>query len=194
MKNLQTQFVILLSFLLAYYLRFDTLQMNTAYVIVLLLGLLIAAVIMPATGAFRHEFRWAFLRKTRRLVAGWALVVTALVTIAALLKVTSDYSRIWFAYWVLIGSAGLIISQMIEHSWQVYRRKHSRTTRRIVLVGGGNNGKRVQQRIESDPYSELQLVARFAQDRNDEEVYPLEQLAEFVVSEHINEVWIAVPL
>lgn len=193
MKNLQTQLVILLAFLLAYYLRFDKLQMSTAYIIVLLLGLLIAAVIMPATGAFRYEFRWAFLRKTRRLVAGWALVVTALVTIAALLKVTSDYSRIWFASWVLIGGAGLFISQLIEHSWQIYRKKHSNMTRRIVLVGGGKNGNRVEKRINSDPYSELQLVARFGPDWSGEDVYPLEQLADFVVTEHVNEVWIAVP-
>ncbi len=193
MKNLQIQLVILLAFLLAFYLRFDTLQMSTAYVIVFLLGLLIAAVIMPATGAFRYEFRWAFLRKTRRLVAGWALVVTALVTIAALLKVTSDYSRIWFAYWVLIGGAGLFISQLIEHSWQVYRKKNSKIARRIVLVGGGDNGKRVEKRINSDPYCELQLVARFGPGWSGEDVYPLEQLADFVVTEYVNEVWIAVP-
>ena len=65
MKNLQTQFVILLAFLLAFYLRFDSLELSAAYVIVLLLGLLVSAVIMPATGAFRHEFRWAFLRRSK---------------------------------------------------------------------------------------------------------------------------------
>jgi putative colanic acid biosynthesis UDP-glucose lipid carrier transferase len=193
MKNLQTQFVILLAFLLAYYLRFDSLQMSTGYVIALLLGLLTAAVIMPATGAFRHEFRWAFLRKTRRLLAGWALAVTALVTMAALFKVTSDYSRVWFAYWVLFGGAGLFISQLMEHAWQTHRRKHSKMTRRLVLIGGGSNGKRVEQRILSDPDGDLQLVARFGHDWSGENAYPLEQLAEFVATEHINEVWVAVP-
>ena len=103
MKNLQSQFVILLACLVAYQVRFDTFQMPKNYIIVLLIGMLIAGVILPATGAFRSEFRWAFLRKTRRLVAGWALVVMALVTMAAVLKVTSNYSRIWFAYWVLLG-------------------------------------------------------------------------------------------
>ena len=103
MKNLQSQFVILLACLIAYQIRFEIFQMTTNYIIVLLVGMLIAAVILPATGAFRLEFRWAFLRKTRRLIAGWALVVMILVTMAALLKVTSDYSRIWFC---LLGFAG----------------------------------------------------------------------------------------
>ena len=193
MKNLQAQLVILLAFLLAYYLRFDSLQMNKGYVIALLCCLLTSAVIMPATGAFRHEFRWAFLRKTRRLIAGWALVVTTLVTMAALFKVTSDYSRIWFAYWVLFSGVGLFVSQLLEHGWQIRRKKNSKTVRRLLLVGGGNNGRRVEKRILSDPDGELQLVARFGSDWSGENVYPVEQLASFVEKENIAEVWVAAP-
>ncbi len=193
MKNIQTQFVILLTFLLAFYLRFDSVQMDTTYVIALLLGLLIAAIIMPATGAFRYEFRWNFLRKIRRLIAGWALVVTSLVTMAAMFKVSSDYSRVWFAYWVLFGGVGLFISQLIEHAWQIHRIKHSKTVRQLVLVGGGSNGRRVEQRLLSAPDGELKLVARFGDDWLGENVYRVEQLAEFVTANHINEVWIAAP-
>lgn len=193
MKNLQTLIVVLLAFMAAYYLRFDSLQMSTAYLIVLLLGLLTSAVIMPATGAFRQEFRWAMLRKTRRLIAGWSLVVTALVTIAAMFKVTSDYSRVWFGYWVLFGAAGLFVSQLLEHAWQLQRRKHSKTIRRVVLVGGGDNGKRVERRLSSGAGNELELVARFGQDWTGDLVHPVESLANFIVEEHINEVWIAVP-
>jgi len=193
MKNLQTQLMILLAFLLAYFARFDSLHMGKNYIIVLLLGLLIAAVIMPATGAFRHEFRWSILRRTRRLLAGWALVVTTLVTMAALFKVTSDFSRIWFGYWVLYGGAGLVVSQLLEHGWQLHRKKNSRIARRLVLVGGGNNGRGVERRILSDPDGELQLVARFGTDWTGDNVYPVEQLADFVESEQISEVWVAAP-
>ena len=193
MKNLQTQFVILLAFLLAYYLRFNSLELSTSYVIVLLLGLLIAAVVMPATGAYRHEFRWAFLRKTRRLLAGWSVVVMVLVTIAAMLKVTSEYSRIWFSYWIMIVGAGLFISQLVEHSWQIHRKKHARIVRRLGLVSGGNNGARVEKRISSNPDGDLQLVARFGNESTVDDTYPIEQLAEIVDSEQIGEVWVAVP-
>ena len=193
MKNLQTQVVIFITFMLAFFIRFGSLQINTDYVIALLSGLLISAVIMPATGAFRLEYRGDFLRKTRRLIAGWALVVTILVAMAAMFKVTSTYSRIWFSYWVLTGGVGLFISQLVEHAWQIHSRRHSNTTRRIVLVGGGNNGKRVEDRISSDPNGELQLVARFGDDWSGERVYPVDRLAEFVASEHVKEVWVAVP-
>lgn len=193
MKNLQSQLVILLACLLAYYLRFDSFRMTEDYIVVLLIGMLLAAVILPATGAYRHEFRWAFLRKTRRLVAGWALVVMSLVTMAAMFKVTSTFSRIWFAYWVLLGIAGLTISQIIEHAWQIQRRKNSKSSRRVVLVGGGNNGKRVERRILDDPDGNLQLVARFGSELSGENVYPISELARFLESEQIGEVWIAAP-
>jgi len=193
MKNLQTQFVILLAFLLAFYTRFESMNMSAAYVIALLLGLLTAAVIMPATGAFRHEFRWAFIRKTRRLLAGWAVVATTMITMAAVLKVTSDYSRIWFAYWVIFGGLALFFTQIIEHGWLIHRSKHSKISRRLVLVGGGSNGRRVERMILADPDGELELVARFGHDWDGEDVHPLDKLAAFVSAQHINEVWIAVP-
>ena len=193
MKNLQTQLVILLAFLLAFYARFESLQLDTDYIIVLLLGLLIAAVIMPATGAFRHEFRWSILRKTRRLLAGWAVVVTTLVTMAALFKVTSDYSRVWFGYWVLFGGAGLFISQLLEHGWLVQKRKSTKTARRVVLVGGGKNGRRVEKLMLSNQDGDLQLVARFGHDWVGENIHPVERLADYVATKQINEVWIAAP-
>lgn len=174
-------------------IRFDTFRMTTDYIIVLLIGLLVAAVIFPATGAFRPEFRWAFLRKTRRLIAGWALVVMTLVTMAAIFKVTSDFSRIWFAYWVLLGGAGLLASQLIEHGWQTSRRKYSKSSRRVVLAGGGENGRRVEQRILDDPEGSLELVARFGNDWTGENIFSIEQLAGFVESERIKEVWVAAP-
>jgi Undecaprenyl-phosphate glucose phosphotransferase len=193
MKNLQTQFVILLAFILAYYARFNSIHLQSGYVTVLLLGLLTATIILPATGAFRHEFRWSVLRKTRRLLAGWAVVVTTLVTIAALFKVTSDYSRIWFSYWVLFGGAGLFISQLFEHFWLVRRRKSTRAARRVVLVGGGKNGRRVERRLLSDQDGELQLVARFGHDWSGEDIYPVADLADFVAHEQISDVWVAAP-
>ncbi len=192
MKNVQAQLVILLAFLLAYYLRFDSLTLPTAYIVVLLLGLLIAGVVMPATGAFRREFRWAFMRKTRRLIAGWALVVMLLVTIAAVVKTTAHFSRIWFAYWVLFGALGLVASQLVDMGWRVHRRRRSKNARRLVLIGSGDNGQRVKQHILSAPDGDVCLLACFGEPGLDAEVHPLGELADYVEREKVGEVWIAV--
>ena len=124
MKNLQTLMVVLVAFLLAAKLRFGSLELAPFYLVALLTGLLLTSVIMPATGAFRAEFRWDFLRKTRRLIAGWALVIMSLVTIAAMLKVTSIYSRIWFGSWVLIGAGLLFTSLALDIDGERIAREH----------------------------------------------------------------------
>lgn len=193
MKNLLIQVVILLAFQLAYFLRFGSLQIEGNYITALLCGLLVAAVVMPITGAFRFELRWDFLRKTRRLLAGWALVVTILITIAATLKASADYSRVWFGYWALITSAGLIASQLLEFTWQTHRKKQAKTRRRVALVCGGSNGKNVEQHILLDRDGSLELVARFGQTGSKDGDYPISELAEVVEREKIAEVWVALP-
>lgn len=193
MRNVQTLMVILLAFLAAAWLRFDTMELTPPYVSALLVTLLLSSIIIPATGAFRHDFRWAFIRKFRRLMAGWAVVVMSLVTLAAMLKVTSDYSRIWFGTWVLLGAAALFSSLIIEHAWQVRRRRSPDVLRPVVLAGGGDNGARVERRIQADPDGELQLLARFGDDWGDRDALPVAGLADYVSNHGISEVWIAAP-
>lgn len=191
-KQTNTLLVVLLSFLLAFSLRFGYTALPQNYLVALLLALILSSVILPATGAFRREFRWAFMRKTRRLIAGWALVVMILVTIAAVVKTTAHFSRIWFAYWVLFGALGLVASQIVDMGWRIHRRQRSKNARRLVLIGGGDNGQRVKQHILAAPDGDVCLLACFGEPGLDAEVHPLGELTEFVEKEKVDEVWIAV--
>jgi len=171
---------ILIAFSAAHWLRFGWVAFSNAYLIALLTGLLLASMVLPATGAFRQEFRWAFMRKIRRLIAGWALVVMVMVGLAALLKVTSNYSRIWFGYWVLLGTAGLAFAQVLSHVWQVRQQSKSSTRRNILLVGSGEAAARVDRLLSGAPGREFNLVGRFGDQWSAQEVKPLAELADFV--------------
>lgn len=191
MRNLATLLLVLLAFLVATWLRFDTLHPPPGYMLALLTGLLLASIIMPATGAFREDLRQDLFRKTRRLVAGWATVVLALISVAALLKVSANYSRIWFGTWVVVGLVFLIASQLVEYAWLTRRRRRGSGRRPVVLVGGGDNGARVERRIEQDPEARLRVVARFGPGWGGRDAQPLEWLAEYVAVNQVSEVWIA---
>jgi Undecaprenyl-phosphate glucose phosphotransferase len=192
-KQANTLLVVLVSFLLAYWIRFDYVPLPPGYLIALLLTIAFAAVIFPGTGAFRREFEWAFMRKLRRLIAGWAIVVLVLVSVAAMLKVTDYYSRIWFGTWVLLCAAGLVLLLMITHGSAVRARRCGADRRNIVLVGAGETARRVEAQIRDDPYAGLNLVACFGKPWSESETLPLERLSSFIDEHGIQGVWIAVP-
>ena len=192
-KQANTLLVVMVSFLFAYWLRFGAAALPQGYLVALLVTLVIASVVFPATGAFRQEFEWAFMRKLRRLIAGWALVVLFLVSIAAMLKITDYFSRIWFGSWVLICGFGLIFMLLLSHSAAVQQRKRGKNRRRIVLVGSGKTAQDVEAHIASDPSAGMVLAECFGQPWPGREARPLNELASYIESNGIGEVWIAVP-
>jgi len=184
--------VILVSFLLAWWLRFGRTALPEPYLLAILFTLLVAAIVLPATGAFRREFEWAVMRRMRRLVAGWAVVVLVLVSVAAMLKETDTFSRIWFGLWVLITLFGLVVLVLITHASARRARRREQLTRKVVLVGAGESALRVESRLREGSTS-MNLVACFGDAWSNAPVQPVGNLAEFVQQHRIQEVWIAAP-
>jgi len=185
--------VILVGFLLAFWLRFGYTPLPQIYLIALLLTLLLSSIVLPATGAFRKEFDWAVMRKLRRLIAGWAVVVLMLISIAAMLKTTDSYSRIWFGLWVVITTVGLVVVLLITHAAVVRERRRKQQARNVVLVGAGEAAARVEARLHGDPVTRMNLVACFGSAWSPTPVQPVSDLAEYIQANRIQEVWIAVP-
>lgn len=185
--------VIMVSYLLAHWLRFGYTALPQHYLVALLLTLVLSSIILPATGAFRSEFEWAFMRRLRRMMAGWAIVVVMLISIAAMLKTTDHYSRIWFGLWILITSFGLVLVMLVSHAAAIRARNRNRKNRKIVLVGSGQAAARVEERIQTDPASDMELVARFGEAWSDEPAFPVMELGDYVGENNIHEVWIAAP-
>jgi len=185
--------IILVSFLLSHWLRFGYTALEQDYLVALLLTLILASVVLPATGAFRLEFEWAVMRRVRRLVAGWAVVLLMLISIAAMLKTTDYYSRIWFGLWTIISTLGLITGVMITHAAAIRQRNRNRQTHPVVLVGSGEAGARVENQILSSQTSDMRIVARFGDAWSDEQVAPIAELADYVAANKVYAVWIAVP-
>jgi len=185
--------IILVSFLLAWWLRFGQMALPQPYLLAILFTLLVSAIVLPATGAFRREFEWAMMRRLRRLVAGWAIVVLVLVSVAAMLKETDTFSRIWFGLWVLLTLAGLIILVPLTHAAAIRARRREQKARKVVLVGAGEPARRVESRLHGSNSTSMNLVACFGESWSDAPVLPISQLREYVTEHKIQEVWIAAP-
>ncbi|MBT8062205.1 MAG: undecaprenyl-phosphate glucose phosphotransferase [Xanthomonadales bacterium] len=192
MGNLASLLVILVSCVLAYFIRFDTAVLSNAYLLALLSGLLLSSVVLPATGAYRDEFRWDPMRKLRRIVAGWALVVMMLIAAGALLKVSANYSRIWFGSWVLISLAGLITLSLLQYAWT--RMSGRSDKRRMVLVGSGAAAGRVERRLANDKTRNFDVMARFGERWAEQSTLPITDLGDYLAEHQVDEVWVAVEL
>ncbi len=184
--------VILVSFLLAWWLRFGHEPLPQPYLLAVLFTLLVAAIVLPATGAFRRDFEWAMMRRLRRLVAGWAIVVLVLVSVAAMLKETDTFSRIWFGLWVIITLVGLVVLVLVTHAAASRARKREQRARKVVLVGEGETAVRVERRLTEGSTS-MNLVACFGTAWGQNPVRPISELTGFVLENRIQEVWIAAP-
>jgi Undecaprenyl-phosphate glucose phosphotransferase len=183
----------MVSFLIAHWLRFGYTALPQSYLIALLVATTLSAVVLPATGAFRKEFEWAVLRRLRRLIAGWSVVVLMLVSLAAMLKTTDYYSRIWFGTWVMLATTGLIAVLLISHAVAIRRRNVSRKTHGVVLVGSGEAAARLDRQIREAPSSDMLVMARFGHAWSAEEARPVGELADFIANHKVHAVWIAVP-
>jgi len=174
-------------------LRFGPVALPQPYLLALLVTLAIASIVLPASGTFRREFEWAYMRRMRRLIAGWAIVVLVLVSLAAMLKVTDTYSRIWFGLWVMLTTLGLVVIVLISHAAAVRQRRRDQKERRMILVGAGEAAHRIVSHIQSDPASGMHFIACFGEPWEGQVVHPIGELHDFVEGNRVQEVWIAVP-
>ena len=183
---------IIVSFLLAYWLRFGSAALAQGYLIALLLSLALAAIVLPATGTYRAEFEWELLRRMRRLIAGWAIVLLMLVSIAAMTKTTDNFSRIWFGLWTILSTVGLVAVLLMSHYASIRRRNQNRQTRPVALVGTGEAAARLEEQILHDSASDMTIAQRFGKPWSSAPVMPLSELAGYIEDNNIRAVWIAV--
>ena len=182
-----------ITFLLAYLARFGHLQVPEFYQLGLLYSLLISALVLPATGTYRPDFKLELFRRIRRLMAGWSVVIVLLIGTATALKVSANYSRIWFGYWVIFSTSILIIGEVVSQALVRQARRRSGFRRKIILAGAGNSAEQVEKRILADPLGDLEIVARFGQAWSGDPVMPISQLTQYLRAQNIAEVWISVP-
>jgi putative colanic acid biosynthesis UDP-glucose lipid carrier transferase len=184
--------IIIVGFLVAYWLRFGYTALTQGYLLALLVCLVLASVVLPATGAFRREFEWELLRRMRRLVAGWAVVLLMLVSIAAMTKTTDYFSRIWFGLWTILSTVGLVAVLLMSHYASIRRRNQNRQTRPVALVGTGEAAARLEEQILHDSASDMTIAQRFGKPWSSAPVMPLSELAGYIEDNNIRAVWIAV--
>lgn len=141
--------------------------------------------------------------KFGRLVLVWSGAFALMSLAAFFLKVSEDYSRVWFGTWyasglVLFIAFRLIMSRLIRR-WA----RNGRMERRAVIVGGGKPAEDLIRSIEQQPYNDIRICGVF-DDRDAKRSPPIvagypklgniSELIEFARIAHIDMLIVCLPI
>jgi Undecaprenyl-phosphate glucose phosphotransferase len=163
-------------------------------------GLGVAA-IFQAVGLYTLPGLRAPISQLSRLALGWTSIFAAVVAAVFFLKVGPDFSRVWLAAWYVGGAIGIASFRAglagLIRGWT----HDGRLIRRAVVVGGGEEGTALLQRLETED-TDLRICGVF-DDRSDVRVgskiagYPklgaIADLADFSRGNRVDVVLVALP-
>ncbi|HYW03737.1 MAG TPA: undecaprenyl-phosphate glucose phosphotransferase [Gammaproteobacteria bacterium] len=194
--------MIALAALVAYFVRFRSLQLPLAYIGVVALGLLLALVIFSSAGVNEAWRGRTWFQQMRALTFGWGAVIISLVVLGFLFKVSAHFSRQWVGYWGVLGWAFLLAGRGGTTGFLMGMRRRGWNTKRVVIVGVNDMARDVARRVRAADWTGWQVTAFFDDPEtpggHDVDGVPVvggpETLEPFVQQHGIDEIWLCLPL
>ncbi len=189
--------VLIVAALVAYWLRFGTLNVPVTYQRATLIVVLLAAVALPSTDAYEDWRNNTCYAELQRVLAAWTLAFSAYAALALMLKFSDDYSRVWTGLTFGIGGAGLLGARLGLRRYLQYRSLHQVDLRSAIVVGDGVLAQRVLQHLHSQTAAGIDIVGYFSPTQESAQtpyLGSLDDVAEFLAARPVHQVWLAMPL
>lgn len=185
------------------YLGLQAPVLRFVYYPTILMGAALAVVSFQFSGLYRIPVLQRVTMQTSRLGMAWAGVVGVLMAAGFLLKISEDVSRVWFVGW----TASAFVSMLAMRSGTTLLIRHwmktGRLERRVVIVGGGEQGRRLIEALKASAAPDIRICGVF-DDRGDERVPDavagcpklgtVDELVRFARSNRIDLLIMALPL
>lgn len=175
----------------AHWLRFGDWFMLDHYLVATLVVALVLVVCQMMLGTYlswRGRHLWAQLG---RMFVGWVVALAVVASIAVLLKVAENYSRIWLLSTLAVALCFVTIFRVSVYLYLRHLRMHGRNLKQALVVEMGNAAAPLRAVLDELPEQGYQVVC-FRQLRDNEEWY--EQLRNEVLECRAHEVWLCLPL
>jgi len=193
--------MIAISAWLAYWIYLGDTQMPGHYSVGILIALLLSAWLFPRFSIYQAWRGASILDEMRSVSLAWGSVLLALTAFAFTTKMGAQYSRGWLGIWALVGWFNLLVARLLLRTGLRWMRRHGFNQRHIVIVGSAGLGEEVAQRLGMSPWMGLNIVGYFHGDEDGAEgmanvphIGGLDSVADFVIANGIEQVWIAMPL
>lgn len=197
---------VFLSGIVAYFVRFeqsvDLSVIPQNYYSFLIVCTILSLIIFPLFGLY-HSWRGQSLFHQIRIVfLAWGAVIVSGILLLFLLKFSEAFSRAWLAYWFVLGVVLILLIRLLAYwSLRVMRSK-GYNYRSVVIIGAGDLGKEVLQRVSRSAWTGFKVVAIFDDNKDLQggNIFgvsvktEVENIRGYVSDNNIDEVWLALPL
>jgi putative colanic acid biosynthesis UDP-glucose lipid carrier transferase len=192
-------FIVALTGVASYYLRFGELALPSSYVAAILAAFAMTFVMFEAFDVYRGR---GMRNGVVNLMTAWLGVVVGLVVLMYMTKTGAEFSRQWLGMWSVLAFF-VLIGARIAALW-LLRVAYTRGGfgRRIAIAGAGVLGREVARRLKQSPSAGFNVVAFFDDDPAlrgaSVEGAPVhgavDEIKAMVRSLPLDQVWIALPL
>ncbi|MFM9088039.1 MAG: undecaprenyl-phosphate glucose phosphotransferase [Cyanobium sp.] len=139
----------------------------------------LTALILPAGKIYRSYRQTSLWTLARRVSLSWALVLTALLLLGFLLKVSALYSRQTMSFWAL-GCWGLLLLLHVgSRKLLRWHRLRGGNTRTIAFWGTASQAIAFHKQLQELPWIGLRLVAWFEAPSREQTPLPASMLPSF---------------
>jgi len=160
--------VVIVYALLPFLCQLLTVPFTKTYTIVAILGAAFTWGALSLVGAYRAWRGSALWHQLSVIYFGWIIVVVMLLLMGWATKSSENYSRLVLASWFVIAPIVLSLAHVLQRLLLRSMRKQGRNTRRVIIVGAGDLGSKVAQRIQESDWMGFKLVGFFDDDKKKE--------------------------
>ena len=177
--------------------------LNWEYPSTVLFGALLMVVLLEMGDAYQVSALRHPISQFGRILVSWTGVFAFLALAGFFLKVSAEFSRVWFGAWFGAGLFLLLIMRFVLSGFIKRWGRNGRMERRAVIVGGGKYAEGLIRALEQQGDSDIRICGIF-DDRDDQRSptvvagYPklgtISELIEFARLARIDMLIVALPL
>ncbi|MGD9915418.1 MAG: undecaprenyl-phosphate glucose phosphotransferase [Rhizobiaceae bacterium] len=142
------------------------------YPAVIIGGSLTAVILLEMIDAYQIPNLLRPINFLTRILGLWTAAFAIMALAGFFMKISADFSRVWFAGWYISGFAALVVERFVLAGLIRRWARNGKMERRAVIVGGGKAAEALIRSIEAQPDNDIRICGIF-DDRDDRRSPPI---------------------
>ena len=184
---------------LAWWLRFGNTAITIEYQRHLAMAVLFALPVLSVSRLYRSWRGQGLVAELATMATAFAGIFALTVLYAMAFKLPMNLSRLWWGMWIGGTLGGATLARILARSAAAWVRARGMDLRSAVVVGGSNDVQRITQALRRQRGTGIRMHGWFQVGQGGTVAHTarlgdLDNLARYVEKQHINQVWIALPM